>query len=228
MKKLLLFTGMISIFLLVNVSCNRDEMDESFELSKSFEANKQNNSKYTGFNEFGYNWQAHHFNGVVMNAIFGDYIDENGNPAMGLDPYNGDDEAYLAKYPWLALEEYQMLWSFRNIHLVMHWSKTLISDFGVYPDNWFNSGSWITFHYSGINNHKNWSQFQKLVAARSSDELINGIWYDRNGNELGYASDWPDLIIVQINTTGEPPFPFTSDSYKNSTSPGLGNHKMKN
>jgi len=228
MKKLLLFSGMISVLILFGISCDRDEIDDSIEFNNSFGAEKVNNPKYTGFNEFGYNWQAHHFNGILINAVFGDFIDENGNPAMGMDPYTGDDEAYLAAYPFLSDPSYAMFWSFRNINLVMHWNKTLISDLGVYPDSWFDSNGWITFHYSGTVENKNWSQFQKLVAARSSDELRGYTWYDQDGNELGYASDWSDLIIVQIRSTGEPPFPFMPGSYNSPVSPGLGKYKIHN
>lgn len=226
MKKLLLFTGMISVVILFGISCDSNEIDDSIEFNKSFEAQKVNNPKYTGFNEFGYNWQAHHFNGILINAVLGDFIDESGNPASGMEAYTGDDEAYLEKYPFLAGEDFEMLWSFRNIDLVMHWNKTLISDTGVYPPSWFDGGGWITFHYSGINENKKWSQFQKLVAARSTDEPKGNKWYDQYDNELGYTSDWPDLIIVKITTMGEPPEPFLPGSYNSPVSPGLGKYKI--
>ncbi len=46
-----------------------------------------------GYDIFGYNYQAHMFNGSYANAYLG---------GLGFPPYEGDDEAYLAANPAAA------------------------------------------------------------------------------------------------------------------------------
>jgi len=233
MKKLLYFTGIVSLMFIVFSSCDKDLLDEPIELHQSFELQKNDNAENKGFNEYGYNWNAHQFNGILLNAVLGDYIDANGVPASGMKPYTGNDEEYLNEYPFIEFLYGGMLWEYRHVNLVMHWNEALISREGVYPGEgadpipWRDTDGWITFHYSGTAENGKWSEFQKMVAARSTDTLINGIWYDNNGIQIGAQSDYDELILIQVIETGDVPAYMYYSEYHNPTSSGLGKYKLR-
>lgn len=227
MKKILFFTGILSLMLFVFSSCDKDQLDESIEFNQLIETKKNDNSENKGFNEYGYNWNAHHFNGILLNAILGDYINENGDPESGMDPYTGDDDSYLNDYPFIEFLYGGIIWEYRHVNLVMHWNDTLISREGVYPPSWFDTNGWITFHYSGANGNKKWSEFQKMVAARSTDKLDGGVWYDKNDVKIGIESDFNDLILIQVIETGDVPDYMYYPAYHNPTSSGLGKYKLR-
>lgn len=225
MKKLSFITVILSMVFFIFSSCDRDALDESIELNQSIEAQKKDNAKNNGYDKYGYNWNAHHFNGIVFNAIVGDnlYI---GYPFYKIDPYMGNDDKYLEKYSWANQLPF---WGFRHVNLVMHWNDALISREGIYPATWFDSNGWITFHYSGIEGNKKWSEFQKMVAARSTDVLNKkeGIWYDENEVEIGIECDYKDLILIQVIEIGDVPAYMYYPAYHNPTSSGLGKYKLR-
>jgi len=96
---------------------------------------------------FGYNYQAHMFNGYYANV----YLGRDGFP-----PYEGDDEAYLADNPGAESKWY---WPYRDTQLVMKWNDAWLSkkdcdDDGTLDrhcgyDNYIGSGAWETNHQSG-------------------------------------------------------------------------------
>jgi len=222
MKKNIILTLVLALFLSVT-SCNKSDLDESIELNnfneKSSDLLLKSNNK--GFDAYGYNWNAHHFNGILFNAIIGDYL-YNGAFFGDWEPYTGNDVEYLALYPSAVY----LPWDYRHINLVMHWNEALISREGVYPEKWIDSNGWITFHYSGMDeNGKRWSQFQKMVAAKSTDNYSNGIWYDMNGNEIGVYSTWAELILIQVVNTGNIHPDFFAP-YVNPSSSGIGKYKI--
>lgn len=218
-------------------SCDKDQLDQSIELN---EVLKNDIAKDNGFDEYGYNWNAHHFNGNLFNAIIGDYINE-GTPFWRMGSYTGDDLTYLSEHayeiemikdwsnswnppaPWF----WGYIWRFRDVNLVMHWNEALISSTGTYPYTWLDTNGWITFHYSGEIENKKWSEFQKMIAARSTDELDNGVWYDENGIEIGIQCDYDDLVLIQVIETGDVPGYMYYPAYHNPNSSGLGKYKLR-
>ena len=51
-----------------------------------------------------------------------------------------------------------------------------------------------------------WSHMRKLVSSRSTDMLIDGIWYNDEGDEIGFESMyWPELIVIQVVNEGDIP-----------------------
>ena len=62
-----------------------------------------------GYDMFGYNYQAHIFNGSYANAYLG-------RPGFDFAPYTGDDTSYLASNPGA---DGTWMWPFRNIQLQM-------------------------------------------------------------------------------------------------------------
>ena len=226
MKKQLSNYSVLTLFILLFAACQSDTIDDSMELYKSdapeLTAAKSSSVMGKGFNAYGFNWNAHHFNGNMLNVFFSDTMFQE-MFFYGWDPYTGDDAEFLAKYP---VAEYLPFWGFRHFNLVMHWNEACISRDGIYPETWFDSNAWITFHYSGELNGSRWSQFQKYVAARSTDYKQDGKWYNENDEEIGLMNDWGDLILIQVTNTGELPEIFY-DSYVNPYSSGIGAYKTK-
>jgi len=218
------FITIIFLFgLLLLSSCSKESIDDTIDLNQIQETelaakNGKNNS--TGFNQHGFNWNAHHFNGILMNVFFSDTM-FMGAPFYGWDPYIGNDEEYLKKYPDA---EYWFFWNFRHVNLVMHWNEALISREAVYQ-SWLNSNAFITFHYSGGEGDTKWSQFQKMVAAIETDYFLEGKWYNKNEEEIGIDSGYTDLVLISVNNTGVIPDSFY-DEYHNPLSSGLGKYKV--
>lgn len=232
MKKIRLIIGLCMAFFMT-ISCETQQLTNTETLTPVQETMLKNTNlkeKITGFDQYGYNWNAHLFKGNFYNAIVGDNLYAF-TPWSHGTPYTGNDEEITFPEPDAPLIElWQMAWYLRDVHLLMRWNDALISGEGVYPpslDDWIGSDAWITFQFSGIDeNGKNWSQYQKMVAANQDDELIDGIWYDKDHEEIGIFNDWTQLILVQVVKTGEPPFPFSNiPSYLNTKRLGFGETK---
>ncbi|HYQ57962.1 MAG TPA: hypothetical protein VEP89_11525 [Draconibacterium sp.] len=222
MKKLILILAIALVF----AGCEKDFVEDPMD-NTELKSGNSGNDKVTGVDEYGYNWNAHLFKGSFYNAIVGDNLYAF-TEWSHTEPYMGvDDDFFQAAETDNLYDLWGMAWWLRHVNLVMKWNESLISEEGVYPsnlDDWIGSDAWITFHYSGVDENGNsWSQFQKMVAANSDDELIGGVWYDNEGEEIGIFNDWTQLILVQCVNTGEPPFPFsTIPAYKNTARLGFG------
>ncbi|MBT7122573.1 MAG: hypothetical protein HN948_06125, partial [Clostridia bacterium] len=70
----------------------------------------------TGYDIFGYNYQAHYFKGSYVNVYLG---------RAGLPPYMGDDAAYLAANPTAASH---WAWPYREYMVEMKWNDAWISN----------------------------------------------------------------------------------------------------
>lgn len=122
-----------------------------------------------GYDVFGYNYQAHIFNGSFANAYLG-------RPGSGFAPYTGDDASYLLANPGA---DSHWAWPFRNVNLQMKWNDAWLanSDCGtqvnqanytdlIIPDGlldrhyptgtYIGSGAWLTNHATGTYEGSNW------------------------------------------------------------------------
>ena len=224
MKTKHFFTIIFLFGLLLLLGCSKESLDDTVDLNqfqKTELAAKSSMNIDKGFNEHGFNWNAHHFNGIMLNVFFSDTYFKD-MPFYGMDPYTGDEAAYLEKYPFAKDLPF---WFFRNVNLVMHWNEAMISREAVYPEFWLNSNAFITFHYSGGEGDSIWSQFQKMIAARDTDYFLDGKWYNINGEEIGIASGYFDLVLISVKNTGKIPIMFY-DEYHNPFSSGLGKYKI--
>lgn len=232
MKKLLLFTGMISATFLISISCDRDAVDDSIEFSKSFEAQKSFMKSNLGVDKYGYNWKAHTFHGSVFNAMIGDPLNAY-EEFYGWEPYWGDDEAYLKlaennNYrvkgePFWKNPDMLPFWYYRNMNLKSK-NEGIYDDKGVPQYPWIDTGAWITFHYSMGEGKDRWTQFQKFIAVRNTDWLDEdkGIWYSADGEEIGLFHMWPNLAVIQVVNTGNVP-EGQMPNYKSPNHRGLSN-----
>ena len=169
----------------------------------------------TGFDPFGYNYQAGMFDGSYFNSYAG---------GDGFPPYAGDDAAYLAANPGAEL---YWAWPYRNDHLAMQWNDAWLSNQDCDGDGkldrhygfaaYIGSGAWLTNHqnYEGSDgNYRNY--FVKIVAVPSSATKVDGIWYTNKHQTIGPAS-WGEFATIQ-EVTNDPDY----SNYRSPAGPGLG------
>ncbi|GAB7087044.1 hypothetical protein [Marinifilum fragile] len=217
----------IAIFTLVFIACDEELFVEpEAQIEQEEVTLKNGKSEFTGFDEWGFNWNAHHFDDYLINAILADHMFQN-FPHYKHPPYKGEGVDFwndlLQMYPYLM---YFMPADLLDCKLVMHWNDELISKEGVYPIDWTDSNGWITFKFRMDKDGVKWSHFRKLVAKRSTDYLIGDTWYNEDGVIIGQVSyDWPDLILIKVVNTGEVPFYFY-DTYSSPYGSGVGKYKL--
>jgi len=150
-----------------------------------------------GYDIFGYNYQAHMFNGYYVNT----YLGGDGSP-----PYDGDAEAYLADNPGVASKWY---WPYHDVKLMMKWNDAWLSNkdcdgdgkldryYGF--DSYIGSGAWLTNHmwgsYEDGKTYK-WNYFTKIVAVPTDAVLVDGVWYTAGGTEIG-PEIWGAFATIQ-------------------------------
>jgi hypothetical protein len=138
----------------------------------------------TGFDEWGYNYQGHIFNGM--------YCD-----------YHPVYRPGGSSYDWCQA-------NYGDVSLVMKWNdewlaNTDCSGDGLLDRHWpypayIGSGAWTTNHMWGIYEQDGqvceWDYFVKIIAAPSGAYSQADIWYAADGTEIGPAI-WGDFAIIQ-------------------------------
>lgn len=168
-----------------------------------------------GFDPFGYNYQAHLFNGYYANA----YLGRDGFP-----PYEGDDGIYMQRlldegYTDVEIANVQTkwYWSGRDVTLNMKWNDTWLSNkdcngdgeldrgYACDPENANSSaceGAWDTNHQSGTytdletGKECHWTYFVKIIKAPDNATVENAIWYAEDGTEIGPVI-WTAYAVIQ-------------------------------
>ncbi|MDY7080532.1 MAG: hypothetical protein SXV54_26935 [Chloroflexota bacterium] len=130
----------------------------------------------TGYDEFGYNYQAHMFNGRYCDydrVLGGDYCDDN----------------LIMKWndAWLSNKD-------------CDGDGLLDRHYGF--DSYIGSGAWLTNHMSGGKGKDHWTYFCKIVAAPADAHVEEGIWYAADGTEIGPVI-WGAFAIIQEVESGE-------------------------
>lgn len=138
-----------------------------------------------GFDNWGYNYQAHMFNGKYCDA----YRD-----AAWCQDYKDIDLLMKWNDAWLSNADCD-----GDGLLDRHF------DLASYQG----SGAWLTNHMKGMyldNNGKKqrWEYFTKIVAAPADATLTGGVWFAADGTEIGPAI-WGEFATVQevSNDTGQ-------------------------
>jgi hypothetical protein len=132
----------------------------------------------TGYDEWGYNYQAHMFNGGYCDA----YRD-----ADWCQPYK--DIALIMKWndAWLSNKDCDE-------------DSLLDRHYGF--DSYIGSGAWLTNHQSGGKGKDHWTYFVKIVAVPEDAILDGGIWYAADETEIG-PEIWGAFAIIQEVESGE-------------------------
>lgn len=167
-----------------------------------------------GYDDWGYNYQAHMYNG--------DYCDVG----RGAVVCPTDDEPVHIEGP--------------GVHLLMKWNEAWLSnqscdgdeilDRRLGSNTYIGSGAWLTNHQSGSVDSGNgkmrkWTYFVKIVAvpegAVDSDPAGNsGVW-SKDGIDIG-PEIWGQFAIVQ-EVLNDPSSGAHGILYKSPSGPGLGN-----
>jgi len=189
-----------------------------------------------GYDDFGYNYQAHMFNGYYANAYLG---------KEGFPPYEGDDVAYLDALTDTQRASVQLKWYWphREITLMMKWSDVWLSNKDCdadglldrgYPcdnDNPVSSaceGAWLTNHQSGTctdletGKEHRWTYFVKIIYPTDATVV------DKEGVPFWYVGDveigkvlWGAYAIIQ-QVDNDACLGLHGISYRSPAGPGFG------
>jgi len=130
----------------------------------------------TGYDQWGYNYQAHLFNGGYCDAY--------------------RDAAWCQPYADVRLS---MKWNDAWIsNMDCDGDGLLDRHFGF--SSYIGSGAWETNHMWGVYEYGGqiceWDTFTKIVAVPDDAVLTAGIWYTADGIEIG-QSIWGEFAIIQ-------------------------------
>jgi hypothetical protein len=156
----------------------------------------------TGYDQWGYNYQAHLFNGTYCDA----YRD-----AAWCQPYKDDKLSMKWNDAWLSNKD-------------CDGDGKLDRHYGF--DSYIDSGAWLTNHQAGTyidgaGNTCHWNYFVKIVAAPAAAYFDGGIWYTANDIEIGPAI-WGQFATVQ-EVYNDPCAGIHGQQYVSPAGPGLGN-----
>lgn len=153
----------------------------------------------TGYDAYGYNYQAHMFKGSYANAYLG---------GLGYPPYQGDDAAYLADNAGAADT---WVWPYRDVQLTIQWNDAWISNVDCDDDgaldrhygysSYIGSGAWETNHMKGsyddgAGKSCKWVYYTKIGAVPSDATQSGGVWYSADGAEIG-PDIWGEFATIQ-------------------------------
>jgi len=131
----------------------------------------------TGFDDWGYNYQARMFNGKYCDA----YRD-----AAWCQDYKEDDLLMKWNDAWLSNKD-------------CDGDGLLDRHFGF--ETYIGSGAWLTNHQKGVyyddkGKKQRWTYFVKIVAAPADATSDGGTWYAADGTEIGPVI-WGSFAIIQ-------------------------------
>ncbi|MCK5828175.1 hypothetical protein KAH43_06575 [Candidatus Bipolaricaulota bacterium] len=156
----------------------------------------------TGYDDWGYNYQAHLFNGMYCDS----YRD-----AEWCQPYKDVHLSMKWNDAWMSNMDCD-----GDGKLDRHYGN----------DSYIGSGAWLTNHQSGEYENEEgatckWTYFVKIVAAPADAVAVDGIWYAADGIEIGPAI-WGAFAIIQ-EVENDPCAGIHGLQYLSPTRPGLGN-----
>jgi len=155
-----------------------------------------------GYDQWGYNYQAHMFNGLYENS------------ARPIPPVTESDTNLIMKWndAWLSNMDCD-----KDGKLDRHYGFT----------SYIGSGAWLTNHQKGTYEDDGvtykWEYFVKIVAVPSSANAINEVWYTADGVEIGPVI-WGAFAVIQevYNDQGTAEHGLL---YKSPASPGFGTYQ---
>lgn len=161
----------------------------------------------TGYDQWGYNYQTHTFNGYYPNS------ERSGTPAT-------EGNSLIMKWndAWLS-------------NVDCNGDKKLDRPYGFPEDSSFKgSGAWYTNHQSGtyLKNGEvcKWTYSAKIVAVPLDATEREGVWYTADGIEIGPVA-WENTYAAIIQRIWNDPCAGESGLYsKGDTPTGLGFYKL--
>ncbi len=129
-----------------------------------------------GYDEFGYNYQAHMFNGRYC-----DYNRVTGGDYCDVELMMKWNDAWLSNKDCDGDGELDRHLGF---------------------DSYIGSGAWCTNHQRGEDENGKWTYFVKIVAAPEDAYAEGGTWYAADGTEIGPVI-WGAFATIQEVYSGE-------------------------
>ena len=194
MKKLPLLFGLICV-----IGLNINALADCNTIQSGAIHTSDGQTITTGFDDWGYNYGAHIFNGTYCDAY---------RNADWCQPYS--DISLLMKWndAWTSTTDCD--------------ADGLLDLHNGYA-SYVGSGAWITNQQSGkvdVNGRmRPWNYFVKIVAVEPTDTLVNGVWM-RDGRELG-PGIWGEFAIVE-EVYNDPSVGAHGILYRSPVGPGLG------
>ncbi|MBI2558070.1 hypothetical protein HYW20_02000 [Candidatus Woesearchaeota archaeon] len=156
-----------------------------------------------GYDQFGYNYQAHMFNGRYC-----DYDRVAGGPFCDVNLMMKWNDA------WLSNQDCD--------------SDTKLDRHNGFP-TYIGSGAWLTNHDTGVNEDgSTWTYFVKIIAVPADATKVGVIWYAADSTEIGHDI-WGSFAVIQQVVTGNPPADFITEDgwplpgdYNSPAGPGFG------
>jgi len=156
----------------------------------------------TGYDQWGYNYQAHIFNGLYENF------------PRPTPPVAESDTALQMKWndAWLSNKSCD-----GDVTLDRHYGYVTYIGSGA----WLTNHQWGTYEADGAT--YKWEYFVKIVAVPSDASNVSGVWHTADGVEIGPAI-WGEFAVIQEvyndQGTGEHGL-----YYKSPAGPGFGAYK---
>lgn len=153
-----------------------------------------------GFDEWGYNYQAHLFNGGYCDAY---------RNALWCQPYKDIELQMKWNDAWLSNKDCD-----GDGKLDRHYGFA----------SYIGSGAWLTNHQMGTEEDGcKWEYFVKIVAAPADADKDGGYWYAADGTEIGPVI-WGAFAIIQ-QVYNDPCGGHHGIEYLSSTSAGVGYYR---
>jgi len=154
----------------------------------------------TGYDEWGYNYEAHMFNGGYC---------ESYRNAAWCEPYADIDLIMKWNDAWLSNKD-------------CDGDGKLDRHYGY--DSYIGSGAWLTNHQSGKveanGKLRKWTYFCKIVAVPSDATVTDNYWYTADGIQIGPVI-WGAFAIIQ-QVSNDPSNGEHGILYKSPAGPGFG------
>jgi hypothetical protein len=154
----------------------------------------------TGYDEWGYNYEAHMFNGGYCEAY---------RNATWCEQYADIDLIMKWNDAWLSNKDCD-----GNAKLDRHYGY----------DSYIGSGAWLTNHQSGkveVNGKlRKWTYFCKIVAVPSDATVTGDYWYTVDGIQIGPVI-WGAFAIIQ-QVSNDPSNGEHGILYNSPAGPGFG------
>jgi len=201
MKKLMLVLFVLALLLPSAVFAGKPVADSCTAIQSGTLLNSAGEVLTTGYDEWGYNYQAHMFNGGYCDA----YRD-----AAWCQPWADDEVIMKWNDAWLSNKDCDL-----DGKLDRHLGFT----------SYIGSGAWETNHQSGeyegtLGETCKWNYFVKIVAVPADAVLTGGTWYTAGGKEIG-PDIWGEFATIQ-EVYNDPCGGAHGILYKSPAGPGLG------
>ena len=203
MKKILLFVLILAAGLMISATALAGQGCATIQSGMLYASD--GSLIETGFDQWGYNYQGHLFNGGYCDS----YRD-----AAWCQEYKDIDLMMKWNDAWLSNKD-------------CDYDGLLDRHFGY--DTYIGSGAWLTNHQSGkveVNGKlRTWTYFVKIVAAPADAYKEGGYWLNAGGEVIG-PEIWGAFAIIQ-QISNDPSLGEHGVLYKSPAGTGLGIYKTE-